>query len=391
MAAIEHNAINGIITGASGSPGVTNVTIDGTTFTGNGTNPTGGEADLQFFLFNGNATVKNVNITGDAHQGIQFRGKNAPFAPSGTIILDNVNISGSSQYGLELIGYSSVAGMSFNDVDISTTGAFGLYLEDIYTNLDINDMEIGPNLVASIADVSISDIDATSATFTGAADNFVIEDRVGHAIDAPGGGLVTWVPNNVYVTPNSFAAPLTTFADIQRGVNEVTVNGNVNVAPGVFRNNVNVNKSVHVIGQGQGVTTVQPATSSPDPCGPFTGSLCGSSSHVFLVAADDVEIRDLTVDGDNPTLVSGVIRSGADIDARNGIIENHSAGVWDNTHIHDVTVRNIYLRGIQVGSGGNNFNVHDNTVENVNGEGRLDRHLQLWRHAAPSRTTTSTT
>jgi parallel beta-helix repeat protein len=361
---IEHNAIQGIITGASGSPGVTNVEIDGTTFTGNGTNPTGGEGDLQFFLFNGNATIRNVNIAADAHSAIQFRGKDAALAPAGTIILHNLSITGSPTYGMQLQRYSSIAGVSMSDVDIATTGTFGLYLFDLLSNLDINDTEIGANTF-SIANVSVADVDATGATFTGAADNFAIEDRVGHAIDAPGGGLVTWVADNVFVTPSSFSAPFTTFADIQRGVNEVTVNGNVNVAPGVFNNNVNVNKSVHIIGQGQGVTTVHPALSSPNPCG--GGSLCGGS-HVFLVAADDVEIRNLAVDGDNPSLTSGVVIGGADVDARNGIIENHSTGAWDNTHLHDLTVRNIYLRGIQVGSGGNNFNVHHNTVENVNGE-----------------------
>jgi len=362
--AIEHNALAGIITGASGSPGVTNVLIDGTTFTGNGTAPCCGEGDIQFFLFNGNATVKNVTINADAHSAIQFRGKDAPLAPAGTILVENVDITGSPAYGIQLQRYSSVATVTFNDVDISTTGTFGLYLFDLFSNLDINDMEIGPNTF-SIANVSVADVDATGATFTGAADNFAIEDRVGHAIDVPGGGLVTWVPNNVYVTVNSFSAPFTTFADIQRGVNEVTVGGTVNVGPGVFANNVNVNKTVRVLGQGQGVTTVHPALSSPNPCG--GGSLCGGS-HVFLVSADDVEISDLTVDGDNPSLTSGVVVGGADLDARNGIIENHSAGVWDNTHIHNVTVRNIYLRGIQVGSGGSNFNIHDNTVENVNGE-----------------------
>src|SRR5207248_11352873 len=40
--------------------------------------------------------------------------------------------------------------------------------------------------------------------------NFDIEDEIFHALDAGGGGLVTWVANNVYVTTSS--------ASIQRGI-----------------------------------------------------------------------------------------------------------------------------------------------------------------------------
>ncbi len=78
-------------------------------------------------------------------------------------------------------------------------------------------------------------------------------------------------------------------------------------------------------------------------------------------------IHDLTVDGDNPALTSGIVFGGADLDARNGIIVDHSAGVFNNVQVHHTTVQNIYLRGMQQASGGT-FNFHDNTVTNVQGE-----------------------
>ena len=74
-------------------------------------------------------------------------------------------------------------------------------------------------------------------------------------------------------------------------------------------------------GAGQGNTLVMPAVSSANPCP--GSSLCGgTASNVFLVQASDVKIHDLTVDGDNPALTSGIERGGADLDARNGIIKN---------------------------------------------------------------------
>ena len=77
-------------------------------------------------------------------------------------------------------------------------------------------------------------------------------------------------------------------------------------------------------------------------------------------------IEDLTVDGDNPGL-SGIPVGGADVDARNGIITNHSAGTFNNLTVDGVTVQNIYLRGMYASSGGT-FSFTDNTIDNVQGD-----------------------
>lgn len=362
---IDDNTFHGIITGPSGSPNVVRITIDGTSFDGNGSSPSGGDGDIELFKFNGSALIKDVTINADAHSGIQIRGRDA-FAPIGGVLLQNVQISGNPTFGLQIHGYTSLAGLTLSNVDIATTGNHGLYFENIFSPINIADTSFAPgNLAANITNVTGVPVDATAATFLGAADNFAIEDRVLHGIDATGGGIVTWVPNNVYVTVNSFVPPLTLTPSIDRGIDAVPVNGTVNVGPGVFRENVIVDKAVEIKGTGAATTTVQPATSNP-VCGP--GSLCsGAASNVFLIRSSDVEIHALTVDGDNPTL-SGVIVGGADIDARNGIIEDFTLGVFHNTNLHDLVVQNIYLRGIYVASGGSNFTISDNSVSNVNGE-----------------------
>lgn len=152
---------------------------------------------------------------------------------------------------------------------------------------------------------------------------------------------------------------------IQAGATAVSATGTVIVASGWYTETVVLTKALTLEGAGTS-TIIRPDTSGPI-CGP--GSICPGGVNVILVEASDITIHDLKIEGDNPTLTSGVVRDGADLDARNGIITNHTLGpVFNNLEIYDVTVEDIYLRGIYASSGGT-FNFHDNTVDNVQGEG----------------------
>jgi hypothetical protein len=97
-------------------------------------------------------------------------------------------------------------------------------------------------------------------------------------------------------------------------------------------------------------------------------SLCGgTASNIMLVQANNVTIHGFTLDGDNPSITSGTVRHGADLDARNGIITNNAIGPYSGLHVYDTCVRNIYLRGIYMFGGA--FNFHNNDVTNVDGDG----------------------
>ena len=150
---------------------------------------------------------------------------------------------------------------------------------------------------------------------------------------------------------------------IQEGVDLVSAGGIVHVAAGTYVENVTVPKGIQITGAGV-TTVVEPAISSPTCAG--GSSLCAGVSNVFLVQADDVTIDHLKIDGDNPAL-NGTVVGGANVDARNGIITNHPAGIFTNLSVHDVTVKNVFLRGIYASSGGT-FNFTNNTVDNVQGE-----------------------
>jgi hypothetical protein len=152
---------------------------------------------------------------------------------------------------------------------------------------------------------------------------------------------------------------------IQAGVNKVSAGGVVNVAAGTYRENVTVSTGAEI--KGAGVSTiVQPAVSDPNCGGSGGGSLCGGASNVFLVQSSGVTIDNLLVDGDNPTLTSAYTIGGANVDARNGIITNHSTGTYNNLSVHDVTVKNVFLRGVYASSGGT-FTFNNITVDNVQG------------------------
>ncbi|RYG06422.1 MAG: hypothetical protein EON92_20040, partial [Burkholderiales bacterium] len=81
--------------------------------------------------------------------------------------------------------------------------------------------------------VDRTNVDARGAVFVGAGDGFAIEDRVLHALDTTGRGLVTWDAGNVYVTQSS--------GSIQRGVDASAAGSTVNVAGGTFAEDVSVN------------------------------------------------------------------------------------------------------------------------------------------------------
>ncbi|WKZ37829.1 MAG: right-handed parallel beta-helix repeat-containing protein [Anaerolineales bacterium] len=154
------------------------------------------------------------------------------------------------------------------------------------------------------------------------------------------------------------------YASIQAAINDGLVQSGwtVYIDPGTFYENVNVNKSVTLQGSGVGVTIVHPgATSTPDlGCG--AGSCASIANTVFYITADNVTIRDLTIDGDNPLVASGTVVNGADINVRNGIFGNSA----DNLVVEDTEVKNTYLRGIQIAYG-DSFEIRNNTIQNVDG------------------------
>jgi len=156
------------------------------------------------------------------------------------------------------------------------------------------------------------------------------------------------------------------YKTITAAISAASAGDTISVLAGNYYENILVNKSLTLAGAGQGSTFIYPTVSNPNPC--VGSSLCGSitaASNIIGIQASDVTIYGFTLDGDNTGLTSGISVNGADLDARNGIIEDFYSGVYNNLVVYDTTIKNIYLRGIYVSSGGTGFNIHDNTIDNV--------------------------
>jgi nitrous oxidase accessory protein NosD len=154
------------------------------------------------------------------------------------------------------------------------------------------------------------------------------------------------------------------YTGIQAAINAASPHATITIENGTYIENLVVDRPVTLKGSGSG-TVIEPAVSNP-VCSP--GSLCGgAASNIVLVQADSVTITKLKLEGDNPGLTSGVVVGGADIDARNGIITNHSLGTYNGLTVSRVQVSDVYLRGIYASSGGT-FYFHHDAVNNVQGE-----------------------
>ncbi|MGC1172238.1 beta strand repeat-containing protein [Polaromonas sp.] len=260
----------------AGIPGLQNVSLLNSTFTGNGAPYTSatslGQGDINFNYYNGNATLKDLRITGETEfVGIQFRGYHDNVASGGVhdagrLEFDNVTIEGSFRRpsgsagtwdpqgpgdAVHLLEYGSVANVSFNNVVINPSVGHGMFLEGLGSALDIGNTRFGaPDNATSGTSSSLTqsrniyagsndrnnvktNVNATRARFTGAANGFAIEDRVHHALDVTGLGVVSWEAGNLYVTQAS--------GSIQRGVDAAGIGDTVNVANASFAENVAVN------------------------------------------------------------------------------------------------------------------------------------------------------
>ncbi len=148
------------------------------------------------------------------------------------------------------------------------------------------------------------------------------------------------------------------YCTIQAAIDAANPGNEILIDAGTYYENVTVTKTLEIHGASQAGTIVRPALSDP------TGGSLGSA--VFLVQANNVLIHDLTVNGMNDNITGT-----GDVDASTGIITDWSTGDWSGLEVHHVTVKDVYLRGIEAANDAaatNTFNFHDNTIDGVQGD-----------------------
>lgn len=229
-----------------------NVTVDDSTFKG------------FYFEAADNLTMRNVTVTNAGNIGndsLQYGAGidvNLKYGAYGSLNFDNVVVrnsgasSGSATAAAVVIKTRGIAGdnsdyarlpaslqsVTITGGSIEGAGQTGIRFETLNNGsggqpaVTISGTQFRNNAGKDIV-VDNTSVDARGAVFVGAADGFAIEDRVTHALDAGGRGLVTWTTGNVYVTQNS--------GSIQRGVDAAGTGDTVNVANASFAENVAVN------------------------------------------------------------------------------------------------------------------------------------------------------
>lgn len=320
------------------------------------------------------------NVTSDrGAYGIQINhGANSTGSTQGAEILNNTiyNIDGKWAHGIGLEGDTPNALVEGNSVD-NITGTFnGVITDSAAVTLQSNDgadsvvirgnsftnAEYGViNMTALAVDASgnwwgTTDASEVSALMLSLANNIDYSPYLASGADQSG---AAGFQGDFSVLIVDAASPQTE-AHIKNALSLLEPGGTLMILPGTFYENVQVDKSATLQGSGQGATIIMPANNNANTC---TGSCPSATNTVVWVLADGVSIFDLTVDGDSDLLAGGQSVGGADINAHNGIVTNSNTDLT----VQDVTVQNIYSRGIQMGAGGGTFDFSNNTINNVQG------------------------
>ncbi len=127
------------------------------------------------------------------------------------------------------------------------------------------------------------------------------------------------------------------FSDIQTAIDAVANGGTVMIANGTYDpSNILINHSVTIEGASESGVVITPSSSLTDSHD--DSSFGGTVSNGFIIAASNVTIEDLTLDG------------GADQNFRDGIITNsaNDGHTYNNLTVQDVTVENANRKGIAI-------------------------------------------
>lgn len=326
---IKNNRYSGLITAGNDAQILSNITVEGVQFEDNGS---GGTAlstyasDIFMQRFNGNGSFKNLTFNTYAATAMDLRGKGAlgsPTGAAGTVLIDNCsftgnpdNLTASNKTMIKVRNYTNIDNLSFLNTVVNTRSAAdatGLRFESI--TADPSQTLSGLSFPATgafgtghdIVNATAMSIDATSGVTFGAVGGCAIEDRVYHALDFVGLGLVTWTANNDYVTTNTLG--------IQRGIDAASNGFNVNVCPGTFNQNVNVTKPVTIKGAQFG-----------QPCATRLGAesiVAGGVGTAFTISSTGV-----TIDGFDITGRTGIASTGfTDFTVRNNKIAADWIGI----------------------------------------------------------------
>jgi len=323
-----------------------------------------GRAEMFLLGFNGDLVVENVIVTTGLptvqavpwYAAIAVNGKyTGGAAPAGVMNFKNVtfqNAPGALHFPRTSLGiwtFSNLdAGVTVDNCQFNSQGngmhannRGGLYLFSVAGNTPLilknstfsgnywyNGMANDICLISSSVNVTATD----NNTFTGAVNNFAIEDRIAHKIDNSALGLVTWIADNVFVTVNSFIAPATTTPSIQRGIDAAGATGwTLYTGPGTFTPEaLTVNKSLTMRGMNFGANANDPADITL--LNPARGAESILPNTTLWIQSADVTIDGFKLTGASGAHTNGVPANAADgLSMINNVFEDITLSAYNNS------------------------------------------------------------
>ena len=122
------------------------------------------------------------------------------------------------------------------------------------------------------------------------------------------------------------------FSTIQAAINGVAATGTAYVLSGNYsESNITITKGITIDGQDRAGVVLHSLLVDSHEDSSFGGAVV---SNGFVIGANDVTIKDLSIDGQ------------AGQNFRNGIITDYNAGVYGNIDIDNVSMSNIYRKGV---------------------------------------------
>ncbi len=271
------------------------VTVSGNTFTGHTTGVVVDASSAVVIDDNeftaSNAAVDYAHIVLDTNR---FDSTSVgPLQPVGATITNNM-FHGSTGNGTALVLADSNTALAsaspdFAGIVLGGAGNENTFDLGVTTFIKLDPAGAG-GAVADDLDASDNFFEVSGGTKLPSAmtlsEQFELEDKIVHAIDVAALGFVTVVAGQVFVTTNSFLAPHTTAASVQRGIDAAAAGDTVNVNSGTYTGLISVGKDVDVVGV-LGTTTLQ--------AGVATASLVEINGSGF---GDDETVRFQNIDFD---------------------------------------------------------------------------------------------
>lgn len=340
-----------VVLAASSSEGVAAVDSGGVgpqsvSVTVQGSLITGGPIGVLVSGTNAMGTVLTSTIESETTAGIDIVGGTFGGVTNSLVKNNGTNI---------LIGAgSTISGQTF-DNDLTPTST-GKSVSSLFQAFDASGNYWGTNVPATILSKTSGSIDITP----------FIDQGTNSA--PPGTNAFQGSTNVLDVTASG--PQLAAIGRIQEGVNFLpSSGGTINILAGIFLDNVKINKAATLIGAAalSGSTTVETAVNGPNP---GSGVLPVGAATIFLIQSSNVKIENLTVEGSTPNLPGAITEGGVPINTRNGIADDtvgFPSSKFNNTTISGVVVKDVFLRGINLGSGGTGLTITNNQLSNIIG------------------------